>query len=279
MAITVEETETSRALRDGYEANQKSIDLEFACWDMAESDVDPVTVRDAVEAKVLASPYGDPLYGLRLQTITLDPLTRFAFLANVHYGVYEPPKIDQIRFGFTTAGGTEHITHSLSTIANYAATGMPGPPNHHNAINVTNDGPQGTQRLVPQLAFWVTGYFDPDVWTAADWLNVLDLSGTWNNATWHGWPAKYVLFEHCEAPEIVLHSGEMVPVKFYFKAGRPEAVTPAPGISFTKDPWDYVWPYVVTRVDSSAGRRVHQIQSTHREQLYKGSDFALLGLG
>ena len=104
--IRVEETEESRSLSDGYEVNQKSIEVEFACWDEGDLNTDPVDVEDAVFAKLAAAPYGDPLYGLRLQTVTLRPLTRSIFLATAHYGVKEPFQVDQIRFGFSTAGGS-----------------------------------------------------------------------------------------------------------------------------------------------------------------------------
>ncbi len=279
MAITVEETEESRALRDGYEANQKVIELEFIAWDMSEVSVNPVTVKAAVSAVVNASPYGDPLYGLYLQTINLRPLTRYAFMASVVYGVYEPPKINQIRFGFNTAGGTEHITHSLSTINRYAATGEPVATNFNQALNVTRDGVHGTQRGVGQLAFWVSGYFDPDDWTATDWLNLADLSFTYNSSTWHGWPAKHVLFEYAEAPEVILGQSDLVPVKFYFKARRPKAIAPAAGISFTADPWDYIWHYYVPTTDNAAKRLAQKIASTNREQLFSAADLSLLGLG
>jgi hypothetical protein len=280
MAIRVEETYDSRSVNGSLDPNQRSIELEFLVWDDTTPpvDTDPVTLGNAVAARLADPPYGDPLYGLHLQSISLRELTNFCSVATVRYGVSSPPSAQQIKFGFSTAGGTENITHSMATIAAYAATGYYA-PDYGQAINVTKSGIKGTSRIVPQLAFWVTGYFDPADWTAATWLNLTDLAGCWNLYEWHGWPPKYVLFEHAEAPEIVLGEPELVPVKFYFKARRPEVVANAPGISFIKDPWDYVWTDFVPVADNSAKAMGQAVRAVYREQIYAGADFALLGLG
>ena len=283
MTIHVEETLDSRSLMDGSESNQKRIELEFACWDdtRPEVDVNPVNIEAAVLAVCLAAPYGDPLYGLRIQTISLKSVTKSIFMATVPYGIFEPPKLNQVRFGFSTSGGSEKITHSLATIAAYASTGNTASiTDHHNAILVGKDGAiQGTNRLVPQLSFRVTGYFDPADWDAAQWLLLNDLSGTWNLSTWHGWPAKTLLFEFAECSEVVLGAGDMVPVTFHFKARREEAVAKGFGISFTKDPWDHVWDEVALKPRQTNQKIGSSIKATYREQIYAGSDFTLLGLG
>lgn len=282
MAIHVEETLDSRSLMDGSEANQKRIELEFCCWDdtRPEVDVDPVAVEAAVLATCLAGPYGDPLYGLRLQTISLKSVTKSIFMATVPYGVMEPAKVGQIRFGFSTSGGSEKITHSLATINAYPSTGNAAAiTDFHNAILVTKDGIQGTSRLVPQLSFRVTGFFDPTDWDAAQWLLLNDLSGTWNLSSWHGWPAKSLLFEFAECSEVILGAGDMVPVTFHFKARREEAVDKGLGISFTKDPWDHVWDLSAPKARPGTVKIGSSILATYREQIYAGSDFTLLGLG
>lgn len=275
MTIRVYETHESRTLRDGWETNQKGIDLEFMAWDDACTDLNPVDVETAVLAVVDASPYGNPLYDLYRQTILLRPLTRWHYIATVPYGAYDK---ETLRFGFSTAGGAEHVTDALARINSYAATGYTA-PNHGTAVNVTEHGVQGYQRPIAQLSFWVTGWFDHDDWVAADWFNLAELSYTYNLSSWHGWPAKSVLFEYAEAPEIVLGQTQKVPVKFYFKAKRPETVAPGSGISFTKDPWDLVWPEFTTYADNNSKRLAHKLIAMHRMQEFNGSDFTLLGLG
>ena len=282
MTIRVEETIDSRSLTASHEANQRRIELEFIAWDDTRPEVnaDPETITAAVLATVLASPYGDPLYGLRMQTIQLKPLTKSAFIATVPYGVMEPAKLDQVRFGFSTSGGSEHITHSLATIASYTPTGRPAPDNNGGiAMQAGDPNPKGTNRLVPQLSFRVIGYFDPAAWNAAQWLLLNDLSATWNLAPWHGWPAKTLLFEFAECSEVVLGAGDMVPVTFHFKARRFETVDKGNGIVFVKDPWDHVWDLPTPATDAVTSSMVSRIKATYREQIYAGSDFTLLGLG
>lgn len=274
MPIRVHETQESRTLRDGYETNQKGIDLEFVAWDDNNTDLSPADVEDAVLAVVDNAPYGNPLLGLYRQTILLRPLTRSVFLATVVYGAYDKLSI---RFGFRSEGGVEHVTNSLATIARYAATGYTA-PNFNTAVNVNESGPQGYQRKVKQISFWVTRYFDPVNWVAADWLNILDLCDTYNLAPWHTWPAKSVLFDDFEAPEIIFGQTAAVPVKFYFRAKKAEVVNPGDGINFTKDPWDLVWPDFVSYADGGSKRRAYKLRSMHREQVNYGSDFTLLGL-
>lgn len=276
MTIRIYETQESRTLRDGFEVNQKGIDLEFVAWDDAMTALDEEDVEDAVVAVVNAAPFTDPYKGLYRQTIQCRPLARHIFQCTVTYGAYDK---QELRFGFTTAGGTEHVTHSLSTIARYYPPPYTSAPDFGGAVNVTPHGIQGYQRAIPQLAFWVTAFFDPGDWTAAEWFNIADLSFTWNLAIWNGWPAKSVLLEFVESPEIILGQTQLVPVKFYFKAKRPETVAPATGISFTKDPWDLVWHDYVPTTDNAAKALAHKIRSTHREQIFSGVDATLWGLG
>lgn len=280
MTIRVEETYDSREVFGSFQSNQRTLSLEFVVWDDSTppANTDPITLGEAVRAVLQQEPYGDPLpeFELHLQTISVKELTKFAAIATAKYGVYEPPESGQIKFGFSTAGDSETITHSMATIATYAATGQLT-RNHGLAINVTENGIQGTKRGFGKLKFWVNAYFDPAVWNAETWLTMTELCYTTNLEEWHGWPAGYVLFEHCESSEVVLNSGELVAVKFYFSARAPENVDKGNGIEFTKPPWAFVWDTTAGIV--SGGQKCHTIVQTNLEQIYASSDFALLGLG
>lgn len=285
--MRIEETINSRALHDaGDIANQRSIELEFVVWeDNPALDLNPVAVRALVLSTVQAAPYGDPLYGLWLNDIKLDDqLLRTVQMARVTYGVEQPVQTDLPTFGFTTAGSSEQITHSLATIASYGSSTEPIPPTFYKAINVVEGKPQGTTRMIGQLKFWVTCMFDPINWTSVQWLNILDLGYTWNQSAWYGWPAKYVLFEHAEAPEVTIGastpgSPKLVPVKFYFSARRPDTVDPGNGVTFSRDPHDFVWFNSQRLADTSKSAISTYVRSSHKEMIYAGSDFTLLGLG
>ena len=287
MSMRIEETINSRALHDsGNIVNQRSIELEFIIWeDNPAADLNPVLVRALVLATVQAAPYGDPLYGLWLNDIKLDDqLLRTVQMARVTYGVAEPQQLNLLTWGLTTAGSSEQITHSLSTIANYGSSTEPVPPSFNQAINVVDGKPQGTTRMIPQMKFWVTAMFSPATWDASQWLTILDIGYTWNQSAWHGWPAKYVMFEHAEAPEVTTGaatagSPKLVPVKFYFNARRPDTVDPGNGVTFPRDPHDFVWFNSQPLADTANSAISTYVRSSHKELLYAGSDFTLLGLG
>ena len=120
--LLIEETHESRGLNDGYEPNNRGIDLEFVCFYDDYSEIDPTVAETAVLAKCALAPYGDPLFGLRLQTAQMRAVTKFIYLASVHYGQFEPPKptdhpsAPSFKIGFSTRGGTQKITHSLATV-------------------------------------------------------------------------------------------------------------------------------------------------------------------
>lgn len=291
MTIHVEETEdTSRQLAAGYEANQNSIDLEFFYWDDEHADLDPVAVGAAVNAVVLAAPYGDPLYNLRLQTINLRPLAKFAGTAMVHYGVFEPPKITEgpdykIRVGFSIDQASEHITHSLATVKHPNPVMGPYwvPPDFHNGIKVVNQGgrnvPQGTNRNVAQLAWRIVAYINPDVWTNAEWDLITELCNTWNLAPFKGWAAGRLLFLKPECAEYEVGTGQIIPVTFHFLVRRQEFVDKGDGFTFTKEPWSFLWDWTQATAVAGTDAQGLQIACCYEEQTHAGSDFSLLGLG
>jgi len=296
MTIRVEEAHESRALRDAGYANQRSIEVVLYAYDDADNpaDLDPVAVRAAVFSVLSASPYGDPLYGLWFQNLELDPINRFTFMAKGTWGVHEPVSVASggvgspiLKWGFTTAGTTEHVTHSLSTIARYEATGAGTQPNFDKAVGVSEDGKQiaGYQRNIPSLSLWIEAGFDPSDWDATTLLSLTDMSWHYNLSTWKGWPAGQLMFTHCEAPEVTLGaatsgSPKIVPVKFYFLARGEEDIDKGHDIEFTKEPWSYVWDLTGTLPSTGGSNTLtKQILATYEEQIYAGADFSLLGIG
>ena len=280
MALIIEETHESRPLHDSYEPNQKSIDLEFVCWDSDPTviEIDPTVLRLAVIAKVQAAPYGDPLFGLRLQQVQLRPLTAYIYTASVHYGVFTPPVELAIKVGLSITGSTEDINTALSTTI-HSATGETG-PNFANAINVEHGkGPKGTKRITPHASLRITSWYDPANWDQTLIEEIEELIGFYNLYDWHGWSAGRLLLTSVECADYEIGSGELVPVTFHFLKGRPELVTKGSGISFTKTAWSYVWDYTEPYSDNDASRIGRKIIATYEQEIYGPADFALLGIG
>lgn len=295
MTIIVEESHESRALRDAGYANQRSIDVVLYAFDDGNTpaDLDPVAVRAAVFSVLSGSPYGDPLYGLWFQNLELDPINRFTFIAKGTWAVHEPAQQASggvpspvIKWGFTTAGTTEHVTHSIATIARFEATGVDPQPNFNLAVGVSEDRSQsaGYQRNVPGLSLWAEAHFDPSDWDSSTLLTLTEMSWTYNLSDWKGWPAGQLMFTHCEAPEVTLGpatagSPKLVPVKFYFQARPEQDIDKGNGITFTKEPWSHVWDLTATESDPTTDTMTKRILATYEEQIYGASDFTLLGIG
>jgi hypothetical protein len=295
MTLNIVESHESRSLREQGYANQRSIEVKLYAFDDADdpADLDPVVVRAAVFSFLSGSPYGDPLYGLWFQKLELEPINRFTFIATGEWSVLEPAQeaantpdpFPKLKWGFTTAGTTEHATHSITTIARHELFIDPQ-PDFHQAVGVSEDRTQiaGYERNVPQLSMWVECHFDPSDWTVSTLLTLKAMSWTYNLSDWHGWPAGTVMFTHCEAPEVTLGSAasgspKLVPVKFYFLVRSEEDVDKGNGITFTKEPWSYCWDFVATTPDATAKSLGKSILATYEEQIYYPSDFTLLGMG
>ncbi len=280
MSLQIEETHESRPLHDSYEPNQKAIDLEFVCWDSdpTVTEIDVLTLRAAVIAKVSGAPYGDPLLGLRLQQVQLRPLTACIYTASVHYGVFTPPAELQIKVGLSITGSTEDINTALSTTI-HNATGQVG-PNFANAINFEHGkGPKGTKRITPHATLRITSWYDPTNWNQTQIEAIEELIGFYNLYAWHGWSAGRLLLTSVECADYEIGSGELVPVTFHFLKGRPELVDKGSGISFTKTAWSYVWDYCEPFADTAANRMGRKLIATYEQEIYGPADFALLGIG
>jgi hypothetical protein len=280
MTIRVEETIESRRLRDGYEPNQKSIEIEFFAWadDYAETDI--IDVEVAALAVLNAAPFGDPLgtTGLRLQTLAIDPITATMWKITAPYGVFSVPAQSMMKVGFSTAGTSEHIDTAYAT-TRYNASGKLV-PDIKNWINydLKSQRAKGMKIGIGQLAFRVTTWFDPSAWDSIQWLNLADLSHTVNLFAWNGWPAGSVLFEHAECAEYELGKGVLTPVTFHFKARRPELVTKPGGISFTKPAWNHIYDLHGVVADNTATALAPELLGTASQVIYGQSDFALLGI-
>ena len=64
------------------------------------------------------------------KSIQIEPLANDIWDGTVRYGSAEstPPQTGESSFAFDTGGGTQHITHSRSTVAIYAPSGVTATP-------------------------------------------------------------------------------------------------------------------------------------------------------
>ncbi len=131
---------------------------------------------------------------------------------------YSLPEKEQnsshVQFGFSTNGDTSHISRAISQRSIVAASGSSLiPPITYGLIGVGKETIEGIDISDAGLAFSITGYFDPSVWSTSVMLTYASLSKTYNNATFYGFPAGSVLFDYCDANS---EAFKFVPVTFNF---------------------------------------------------------------
>ena len=206
MSLVVMERATSRALV----VDPKAMAVSREYWVRTDDPAaDVIEVNDAV---AIAAP--DSYLGMRKKRIKSTPQGGGFWYAVVEYGhpeggameggqglpesgnVPQPAEITrdqklQDDFGFSTAGGTQHIVQSLVTLERKAVRPRQ-PPDTRRAIGVSKNGIAGCDVIVPKLeisitkriAFVTMGYID----------QLVECTGTINDSDWNTIRAYEALF-------------------------------------------------------------------------------------
>lgn len=186
---------------------------------------------------------------------------------------------------FSTTGGTSKITQSLGT-TKYRNDGtsqegpplLPGdPPEFYGAINVTDNGPEGCEIVVPKLEMSVKKYRSPAFITSANVKAISDLTGKTNDTTFKGFEAGEVLFLGAEGEQ----KGDK-PAEVTYKFGLSPNVTfdnLAGAANVEKKGWQYLWFYYELRKDGTSERLARFPVAVYVETVYESDDLSQLGLG
>lgn len=191
-------------------------------------------------------------------------------------------------FGFSTTGGTQHITQSLNTIDSFGAVTAVGPPpvaadvpDTQQAIGVTKDSVEGCDVFVPKLEFSITKRIS--FITMKDIQRWSDATGKKNEIEWNTFQAGEVLFLGCEGK----YQGDnntdeswLVTFKFAISKNR-EGILIREGdatglgrlVVSTKKGWDYIWVGFVEEKDATANKLVQRPKYAYVEEVYDDADF------
>lgn len=174
----------------------------------------------------------------------------------------------QSTWSFNTSGSTTHVGSSLQTrnSASYSNTGV---PNFGNAINVTDNGVEGVDIIVPNLTISETHKYEPAAVTSAFMATISLLTGRVNDAPWRGFASGEVLFTGASGN----YNDNIVAITFNFDI---QANTTVGGM--TKFGWDYYWVLYEDVEDSATGDVVKRPRAGYIEQVYPAGNFSLLGL-
>jgi hypothetical protein len=234
-----------------------------------EGTEDDAAVRTLVEATVPTT-----YNGLVLQSYHMAHQGGGVWEVSARYGQKEKKETGDSSFSFDTGGGTVHISQSLQTLGSYAPPGKTA-PNFQGAIGATIDSVEGTDITVPIYSFAETHYLDNALVTGAYKLNLFQLTGRVNAASFKGFAAGEVLFLGASGSK---RGSEDWEITFRFAASPNVsglAVGPITGI--TKRGWDYLWVRYADAEDQNV--LVKQPIAAYVERVYQDGNFVLLGIG
>ena len=273
MAITVTENIDSREYTDG-----RSATLAYTIHG---------TDDEASAMSELQSTAPTSFQGLARQSTTVEPV--YVDTGNQDGSVWNgtarftkieppppPPETGDSNFSFDTAGGTQHITQSLSTISSHALAGQTA-PDFKGAIGVTQDNVEGVDITVPIYNFSETHYIDSATVTNPYKGTLFSLTGRVNDADFKGLNAGECLFLGASGSKRGEDDWE---ITFRF-AGLPNATGLMIGDigPISKKGWEYLWVRYDDEEDTDANALVKRPVAAYIEKVYRDGGFSALGIG
>jgi len=192
----------------------------------------------------------------------------------------QPIPVGGSTFSFDTAGGTQHITQSLETVASHAAPGLvPGAPNFRGAIGVGDaaGGVEGVDITVPVFNFTETHVLADATVTHAYRGTLFQLTGKVNSAPFKGLDAGECLFLGASGTK---RADEQWELTFRFAASPNRTSITVGGMTgIAKKGWEYLWVRYADVEDQVSHTLVKQPLAAYIEKVYDEADFGALGIG
>ncbi len=213
---------------------------------------------------------------LSVEPVWIDDISSDGhFKGSVNYGKVQT---SDPRYTFEVGFGTEHITHSRSTVNRYALPGKTA-PDHDGAIGVQPDGTVSGVELPGAAAFrFSITQFVPfaDV-TFAFRANLLDLAHrSMNDATFQGHAPGECKFFGARGN---VRGSEDYEIEFSF-GGNPNETNLTVGqiTGIDKLGWDYLWVEYGETIDTGAKAVVRFAKAAHVERISTPKSYGLLGI-
>lgn len=229
---------------------------------------------------------------LAVAPATIGPLVRRTFPATeIAPSVWEveaqyvtpnsrntPPATSDDASTFEISSETQRITQALSTSADYAPSGVT-PPDFMGSINVTADGVEGVDIIVPQYSFTETRYMEDADVTSGFKAVVFSRSGKVNSDTFRGFAAGEVRFDGVSGSRRGRAATDLWEITYRFTCS-PNATGLIIGAitGINKMGWEYLWVRYEDFEDTDAKRVVKRAASAHVVQVYPTITFAELPL-
>jgi len=204
-----------------------------------------------------------------------ERLANDAWKVIVRYDAPQPYEdtTPQSVFSFDSTGGTQHITQSLQTVAQYgpAASTLLG-----GAIGYDGENVAGVDITVPVWNWQETHYLtDAQLNTPAYYA----LTGLVNSDNFGGYQPGEVLFLGASGQKRGENSSSKWEVTFKFAASPNQTNISVGTISgISKNGWEYLWVQYGEDVDNTAKVRIKKPIAVYIEQVYDDAPFSILGI-
>lgn len=223
-------------------------------------------------------------------------LVRNIWLGEARWGVTTggAPVTGATIFGFDTTGG--RIKKFTSLGSDYFPAPGKATIDFKHAINVTDDGVEGIDIVVPQFACTVTKWF-ANSYVTQSWIDAIELlTGRINNAALLGWPrplggraAGEALFLGARGQQRGVNGDFELTFEFavsHHRHGSDMVSEIAPFDPFMKDGHSLLWIKYEDAIDDGGeggggGSKllIKRPRQANVESVYKFGDFSLLGIG
>lgn len=238
------------------------------------------TEADAIAAVVAAAPSTHA--GLPLMGASVESLGGYVWRVTVDYrpsATKVTPRPDAgaaDRKSFSSKGGTQNIKASLETVWADSAGGLTEVPDFGKLINVTDDGVEGVDIVVPGWKETITRFLSNATVTAGGFKSTIyGLTGKVNDDTFLGFAAGEVLFLGVDASQ--RDSDGVWEITYEFEA-RPNLTGIEVGDipAFDQEGWEYAW-FRTMPADEGAGI-TRKPSHVYVERVYEAGDFSALGI-
>jgi hypothetical protein len=228
----------------------------------------PSVHSDLPRQQVVVEPLGGGMW---------DIVARYAPNSQSAQPPIPPPEVGDSEFSFDTSGGTQHITQAIETVGVYPDPAIGVASDWQGAIGVTDDGVEGVDILVPQLAYEETHQIAHATVVGGMVGVIHSLTAKVNNATFKGFAAGELLFVGARGRR--RKSEGFWTITFMFTASRnATSLVVGPITVAGKDGWDYLDTQYEAAEDETASMLVRRPVCARVHRVYERADFSALGI-
>lgn len=264
LPIDLFETDTSGAKVKSYKDGMTTQNIELIATGVEYAD----TVESMIDLLIPTTTGTNP--PLRRDSVSIEPITTDVWKATLGYSS-DVSATNGFTFSGTTSGGSSKVTAGLA-VTSYGTS----PPNMNGAINVTANGVEGVDIIIPALEFQLSKRHSQGFISLAYVLSLMNATGTTNSTGFNGFAAGELLFLGADFSQA--SEGE-TEVTYKFVASPNQT-----GLSFgsitgvAKKGHEYLWVMYEAFEDTTNKAVVRKPRAVYVHRVYRESNFATLGI-